>query len=113
MSGISTHILDLPIGRPAAGVAVRLEREENGVWVQLSESVTGADGRVQNALPADTRLIAGRYRLGFETGTYYRGQGISCFHPWIAVTFDVIDDKQNYHVPLLITPYSYSTYRGS
>jgi 5-hydroxyisourate hydrolase len=113
MSGISTHILDLALGRPASGVTVRLETEENGVWKELSRGETDADGRIRSALPSATTLSAGRYRFGFETGAYFRSQGSNCFHPYIEITFEVVDPAQNYHVPLLISPYSYSTYRGS
>jgi 5-hydroxyisourate hydrolase len=111
MSGISTHILDLALGRPATGVTVRLERDENGVWKELSRGETDADGRIKNALPSP--LSAGRYRFGFETGAYFRSQGHNCFHPYIEITFEVEDPAQKCHVPLLISPYSYSTYRGS
>ena len=113
MSGISTHILDLALGQPASGVSVRLEREESGVWKELSRGETDADGRIKSALPDITPLVAGRYRFGFETGTYFRAQGSDCFHPYIEIAFEVGDPAQNYHVPLLISPYSYSTYRGS
>lgn len=111
MSGISTHILDLALGRPATGVTVRLERQEDGAWKELSRSATDADGRIQSALPSP--LSAGRYRFRFETGAYFRSQGANCFHPYIEITFEIADPAQNYHVPLLISPYSYSTYRGS
>lgn len=111
MSGISTHILDVALGRPASGVTVRLEREEDGAWKGLSRLETDADGRIKSALPSP--LSAGRYRFGFETGAYFRSHGTNCFHPYIEITFEVVDPAQNYHVPLLISPYSYSTYRGS
>ena len=113
MSGISTHVLDLTLGRPAAGVTVRLERESGGVWQRLSQQQTDADGRIAKALPPDTTLETGRYRLGFETGPYFRGQGVRCLHPYIEIAFEVAEPGQNYHVPLLVTPHSYSTYRGS
>ena len=113
MSGISTHVLDLAIGRPASGVTVRLEREENGMWNELSRGETDADGRINSALPPAATLRTGHYRFGFETGAYFRSQGSNCFHPYIQITFEVGDPAQNYHVPLLISPYSYSTYRGS
>jgi len=113
MSGISTHVLDLTLGRPAAGVMVRLERESGGVWQRLSEQPTDVDGRIRSALPADTAVEIGRYRLGFETGSYFRAQGTSCLHPYVEIAFEVADPAQNYHVPLLVTPHSYSTYRGS
>ena len=113
MSGISTHVLDLTLGRPAAGVTVRLERESGGVWQRLSQQQTDADGRIAKALPPETVLEVGRYRLGFETGAYFRGQGMRCLHPYIEIVFEVDDTAQKYHVPLLVTAHSYSTYRGS
>jgi 5-hydroxyisourate hydrolase len=113
MSGISTHVLDLSQGRPATGVAVRLERRDGDGWTELSRSVTDADGRVQSALSTGEGLRVGSYRLCFETGAYFRETGTNCFHPYIVVAFEVLDSAQDYHVPLLISPYSYSTYRGS
>jgi 5-hydroxyisourate hydrolase len=113
MSGISTHVLDLTLGRPAAGMVVRLERERDGVWQSVSQQQTDADGRIKGLLPADVAPERGRYRLGFETESYFRAQGTICFHPYIEVAFEIADPAQNYHVPLLVTPYSYSTYRGS
>lgn len=113
MSGISTHILDLALGRPASGVTVRLESEENGMWNELSRGETDADGRIRSALPPAATLRIGQYRFGYETGAYFRSLGSNCFHPYIQITFEVGDAAQNYHVPLLISPYSYSTYRGS
>jgi 5-hydroxyisourate hydrolase len=113
MSGISTHVLDLMLGRPAVGITVRLERRDQGVWQRLAEQQTDADGRIKDALPPGQPLESGSYRLEFETGTWFRGQGSNCFHPYIEIQFEVADPSQHYHVPLLITPFSYSTYRGS
>jgi 5-hydroxyisourate hydrolase len=113
MSGISTHILDLTLGRPAAGVTVRLEREDQDGWRRLTAQQTDADGRIKDALPSGEGLEIGYYRLGFETGPYFRAQGSHCFHPYIEIQFEVADPSQQYHVPLLVTPHSYSTYRGS
>jgi 5-hydroxyisourate hydrolase len=112
MIGISTHVLDLSLGRPAFGILVRLERERDGLWQRISQQQTDEDGRIRN-LQADVVLESGRYRLGFETGPYFRAQGTNCFHPYIEIAFEVTDLAQNYHVPLLVTPHSYSTYRGS
>jgi 5-hydroxyisourate hydrolase len=113
MSGISTHVLDLARGRPAAGVVVRLSKEAEGDWAEIAVGATDADGRVKNLLPSGEPLSAGRYRLRFETGEYHRVQGSGWFHPYIEVVFEVGDSAQNYHVPLLLTAYGYSTYRGS
>jgi 5-hydroxyisourate hydrolase len=113
MSGISTHVLDLALGRPAVGVHVRLERDEGGVWRELARGATDADGRVKSLLPVGEPLQAGRFRLGFETGSYFRALGSGSFHPYIEIAFEVRDGREHYHVPLLVTPHSYSTYRGS
>jgi 5-hydroxyisourate hydrolase len=113
MSGISTHVLDLTLGRPAAGIMVRLEREDAGVWRRLKQEQTDPDGRIRSILPPGETLKSGRYRLGFEVAAYFHGQGSNCFHPYIEIAFEVADPTQNYHVPLLVTPHGYSTYRGS
>lgn len=114
MSGITTHVLDLASGRPAAGVAVRLEVSiaDRG-WVVLADKLTDADGRVKDLLAAGSKLDAGRYRLTFATGPYFAARGQDCFHPEAAITFEVRDAAQHYHVPLLVSPFGYSTYRGS
>ena len=114
MSGISTHVLDLVRGRPAAGVAVRLEADEPGRgWVELAAHVTDADGRVRELLPQGRGPQAGRYRARFETGAWFASRGETSFHPEVAITFHIADPAQHHHVPLLLAPYGYSTYRGS
>ncbi len=115
MSGISTHVLDLARGRPAAGVAVELaiRAGEDAGWRTLARAATDADGRVGRLLPADTPLVAGVYRLVFATGDYFAGLGVEGFYPEAAVVFSVRDANQHHHVPLLLSPYGYSTYRGS
>lgn len=112
MSGISTHVLDLTRGKPAAGIRVCLAREMDGVWTEVAAQATDEDGRVRSLL-GDGVAASGRYRLHFETGEYFRELGGGCFHPYIEVVFDVADIASNYHVPLLLTPFGYSTYRGS
>lgn len=112
MSRISTHVLDLTKGRPAAGIEVTLSRESGGVWDEITARTTDGDGRARLVEDA-AALIAGRYRLHFATATYFRGLGVDCFHPYIEIAFEVADAAENYHVPLLLTPYGYSTYRGS
>ncbi len=114
MSGITTHVLDLALGRPARGVAVKLELHTSSRgWVTLADGVTDEDGRVKDLLAPGARLDAGRYRLTFATGDYFAARGQECFHPEAAVTFDVRDGSQHHHVPLLLSPFGYSTYRGS
>jgi len=113
MSAMTTHVLDLSRGRPASGINVRLERETPGKgWVELSRRTTDAEGRVRDLL-ADGALVAGRYRLTFETGAYFAARGERTFYPEVPVVFEITDATQHHHVPLLLSPFGYSTYRGS
>lgn len=114
MSAITTHVLDLATGRPARGMAVCLEihRPDRG-WVKLVERITDAEGRVRELLNAGAALDSGHYRLTFDTMEYFRGAGEVAFFPEVQITFEVRDPTQHYHVPLLLSPYGYSTYRGS
>jgi 5-hydroxyisourate hydrolase len=109
MSGISTHVLDTSKGSPARGVRVVLERRslESG-WVEVSSGVTDQNGRVAQLLE---ELLVASYRLTFSTGEYFQSQ--ECFYPEVIVLFDVRDAAAHYHVPLLLSPYGYTTYRGS
>jgi 5-hydroxyisourate hydrolase len=113
MSGLTTHVLDTAHGRPAQGVAVRLYRD----GAVVAEAVTNADGRCSAPLLAGEALMAGRYRLDFEVGAYFRGLGLSLPNPafleTVAIEFGVADPAVGYHVPLLVSPFAYSTYRGS
>lgn len=110
MSGISTHVLDTGTGRPAAGVAVALERLEVGAWVRVGSGVTDDDGRCKDLLGAARKGI---YRLTFATGEYFGRDGRPTFFPEVALTFDVTEDGGKYHVPLLVSGFGYTTYRGS
>jgi 5-hydroxyisourate hydrolase len=113
MNGISTHVLDLTRGTPAAGLGVRLSRLTDGAWIEIAALATDEDGRVKS-LPGERGVLTrGQYRLHFETGEYFQRLGMRRFHPYIDVAFEVDDPKENYHVPLLLTPFGYSTYRGS
>jgi len=112
MSGISTHVLDTSKGLPARGVRVALERRSlEGGWVEVSKGVTDQNGRVAELLGNGEGLQAASYRLIFSTGEYFQGQ--ECFYPEVTVQFDVRDTTVHYHVPLLLSPYGYTTYRGS
>ena len=108
---ITTHVLDLSSGKPAAGVRVSLTRLQRGTRVDVGAGTTDAHGRLKDLAPAGA-LAAGTYELTFETGEYFSGRRIACFHPRVTVAFDVTDGA-HYHVPLLISPFGYSTYRGS
>ena len=104
---LSTHVLDAVHGRPAAGLAVRLEQHGPDGWTLLDERVTGPDGRIADLSPG---LAAGNYRLVFDTGSYL---GPQAFYPEVVVSFRAEGAGQHYHVPLLLSPFAYSTYRGS
>jgi 5-hydroxyisourate hydrolase len=114
MSAITTHVLDTSRGCPAAGVSVALELlTEGGEWKRLGSGVTGADGRVRDLLPANSVLTVGAYRLTFDAAAYYRALKMDCFYPSIPIVFEVRATSEHFHVPLLLSPYGYSTYRGS
>jgi 5-hydroxyisourate hydrolase len=108
MSGISTHVLDLTSGTPASNLAVRLERFEFGKWVEIASRDTNADGRCDEIVPAND-VTAGRYRLLFDTGKYQSAD----LYPEVIVSFAVTPGSCNYHLPLLLSPHGYTTYRGS
>jgi 5-hydroxyisourate hydrolase len=113
-SAISTHVLDLTLGRPAQGVEVTLSaRTADGRWDELAYGVTDADGRIRDLLPVGTALAAGSHRLRFDTLAYFLALGVRTFYPEVIVTFLVDDPSAHHHVPLLLSPFGYSTYRGS
>jgi 5-hydroxyisourate hydrolase len=114
MSRITTHVLDTALGRPAAGVPITLERvPADGEPVVLGRGVTDVDGRLRDLAPSGAALHPGTYRLTFDTGAYFAAQELEAFYPAVSVLFDVRDVVTHYHVPLLLSPYGYSTYRGS
>lgn len=113
MSTISTHILDTSRGVAAARVHVMLERETNKEeWSPLADAFTDADGRIKSLVPHGT-VEPGTYRLTFETGAYWQSLGIAPFHPLIEVLFTITDAAKHHHVPLLVSPFGYTTYRGT
>ena len=107
---LSTHVLDATTGRPAAGVQVRLERGGDGGWVPAGQGQTDADGRLRLA---GGGFEPGVYRITFGTGAYFTARGSASFYPEVAITFEMAERDQHYHVPLLLSPFAYSTYRGS
>jgi 5-hydroxyisourate hydrolase len=113
MSGLTTHVLDTMHGRPAVGVGVRLLRE----GAVLAETATNADGRCDASLLTGAALKTGAYRLEFAVGAYFRAAGVvlpdPAFLETVAIEFGVADPAAHYHVPLLVSPFAYSTYRGS
>ena len=110
MSQLTTHVLDTALGRPAVGIAVELAALEDGAWTPVATAVTDGDGRARGLGP--DRVPPGRYRLRFDTGAYFDATGQRGFHPEVLVVFDVVDGS-HCHVPLLLSPFAYSTYRGS
>ena len=114
MSAITTHVLDTARGAPASGVPITLEIETaDGHWKLLGKGVTDADGRLRDLIESDEEIAIGTYRLTFDTETYFRAQNVDGFYPVVVVLFGILDTEQHYHVPLLLSPYGYSTYRGS
>lgn len=113
-SPITTHILDTASGRPAHGVRVVLERREDGDWVELTRGVTDDDGRISDWLPGDKPAKTGMYRCTFEVGSYFDSSEHSAgFYTNIPVVFRLNNPDAHYHIPLLLSPYGYTTYRGS
>jgi 5-hydroxyisourate hydrolase len=110
---ITTHILDLSSGKPAAGVRVVLAKLEDGRRTTVGSGVTDADGRLRDLVPTGKKADAGIFEVSFETGTYFTSHGVQPFHPRVTVTVEITDPEQHYHVPLLISPYGYTTYLGS
>jgi 5-hydroxyisourate hydrolase len=114
MKRISTHVLDVALGKPAKDVPVRLERQESaGEWRVLASSQTDGDGRCAQLLPEGEGLRAGTYRLAFDTSSYHRAQKIRGLYPVVEITFQVQDSESHFHIPLLLSPHGYTTYRGS
>ena len=113
MSQITTHILDTSLGRPAVGINVYLYVSSEDQWRQIGAGKTNTDGRVGKLTDQQTPLDAGSYKLKFEIDDYYRNREINAFYPYIEIVFQISGDGQHYHVPLLLNPFGYSTYRGS
>ena len=114
MSTITTHVLDTALGRPAAGISVALERlAADGTARQVGAGMTDLDGRIRDLLAAGQTVEPGSFRLRFETGAYFARDGREGFYPFVEVVFTVRAGREHYHVPLLLNPFGYSTYRGS
>lgn len=112
-SPITTHVLDTARGRPASGIDVVLQRETASGFEIVGSGTTDGDGRVGDLLPPETALGAGVYRITFHVGPYLEQHGDAGFFPRIPILFRVAEPSQHYHVPLLLSPHGYSTYRGS
>lgn len=115
MNRISTHVLDTTLGLPAAGVVVHLEKAEpTGTWTTLKTAATDADGRCANLLePNSPTAVPGEYRLRFETGSYHAAHSVNSLYPFVEITVTVREGDTHLHVPLLLSPNGYTTYRGS
>ena len=113
-SPITTHVLDTTNGRPAVGVYVTLDFHENGTtWKTIATGMTNADGRVSDLLHETAKLARGIYRLTFDTASYFDNHELQGFYPSVMVIFEIKDPLTHYHVPLLLSPNGYTTYRGS
>jgi 5-hydroxyisourate hydrolase len=111
---ITTHVLDTARGKPAEGIAIALERRrDDGTFELMGRGATDADGRLRTLVGPDQTLVRGVYRITFDVGAYHERQAATGFYPEVSVTFDVVDPTQHFHVPLLLSPWGYSTYRGS
>ena len=113
VSPITTHVLDTSCGRPAAGVAIVISIWQDEQWHKLGAGFTSKDGRVTDLLPCDQPLAPGRYQMRFETSAYFEACHVQGFYPYVEVVFEITVVDQHYHVPLLLNPFGYSTYRGS
>ena len=113
MSQITTHILDIARGAPARGVAITLSQLVDGNWQQVGTGKTNDDGRIPNLCQAGEVLPAGTYQMHFDTAGYFTAMGDPVFYPWADVVFNIGGDGQHYHIPLLLSPFGHSTYRGS
>ncbi len=112
-SPITTHVLDTSRGRPAAGIGAKLERLAGAdTWQAIGEGNTNSDGRITSLMPPGS-LAAGRYRIVFAVAEYFQSIGMSSFYPQITIEFQIDSPQEHYHVPLLLSPFGYSTYRGS
>ncbi|SER26607.1 MULTISPECIES: hydroxyisourate hydrolase [Pseudomonas] len=110
---LSVHVLNLETGVPSSGVNVTLERHMGEAWQPLAQGTTNEQGRIAELYPSDKPLQKGEYRVVFKTGEYYKKTGHETFFPEIPVIFEVKQTDQHYHIPLLLSPYGFSTYRGS
>ena len=109
---ITTHILDTTLGKPARGVAIRLEKWVGERWKVVGSGQTDDDGRLKTLTPPGP-VEPGTWRIRFETAPYFAATGTSGFYPYVEVVFEIVDGAAHYHVPLLLNPWGYSTYRGS
>lgn len=113
MTQITSHILDTSLGCPAQGVVITLTQQQGENWITLGSAATNNDGRVSDFIGSDEVLVAGIYKLTFQLNDYYKKRNTASFYPYAEIAFEIAGDGQHYHVPLLLNPFGYSTYRGS
>lgn len=111
-SQLTTHSLDTSLGKPSNNLTVKLQEQKNGSWQTVAQGVTNEDGRIGDLLAAGKRLKYQNYKMVFDTATYFQQNNLTVFYPEVEIQFTVMDDK-HYHIPLLLNPFGYSTYRGS
>ncbi len=112
-ASLSTHVLNTTSGKPAVGLAVALQCQKGKEWEELGRGLTDRQGRTTGLCPTGKSLVPGTYRLVFETGEYFKGLGSKTFFPRVELIFEIDKSDEHYHVPLLLSPFGYSTYRGS
>jgi hydroxyisourate hydrolase len=113
MTGITTHVLDLARGCPAADIAVTLEFERDGEWQAIGWGRTDPDGRLRALMPAGAAVESGAYRLIFHTREYFEAGNVAVFYPTVTIAFQTEAGRRHYHVPLLLGPFGYTTYLGT
>jgi 5-hydroxyisourate hydrolase len=111
--GVSTHVLDTSRGRPAAGIAVTLERRVGDGWLPAGTGETDADGRVKALLADGAPAVPGTWRLSFDVRPYFARHGVEAFYPVVEITFTLAAAQEHHHVPLLLSPFGFTTYRGT
>lgn len=112
VSQITTHVLDTSVGLPGANISIRLQAKKNNVWQTIAQGITNVDGRIPDLLPQEKNLKPDSYKMVFDTGNYYGQQNVKTFYPEVEIQFTTFDET-HYHVPLLVNPFGYNTYRGS
>ena len=110
---LSVHVLNLQDGLPSSEVKVSLEEQKNGKWIQLSQATTNEQGRIPALYPEGKKLEKGMYKVTFKTGDWFTAHKQKSFFPEVPVIFEVDGSVEHYHIPLLLSPYGYSTYRGN
>lgn len=112
VSQVTTHVLDTSAGMPGNNITIRLKQLNDEIWETIAQGVTNVDGRIADLLPQERIIARGNYKMVFETGDYFDSQKMTGFYPQVDIQFTVFDSK-HYHIPLLINPFGYTTYRGS